>query len=114
MLDEDSTFRANSSRIEQNTANTTNSPSFTAALTSTTTVRIPVVVHVIYNVNKPQENISAAQIASQIKVLNDDFRKMNADANKVPSLFSGLASDTNIEFYLATTTPTGAAYRYYS
>ncbi|MDX1904320.1 MAG: GEVED domain-containing protein [Thermonemataceae bacterium] len=75
----------------------------------TGTVTIPVVVHVIYNSSKTQENISAAQIQSQIDVLNEDYRKLNADRTKVPSLFSSLASDTEIQFVLATTTPTGAA-----
>ena len=40
-------------------------------------VTIPVVVHVVYNNNT--ENISDAQVLSQITVLNDDFRRLNAD-----------------------------------
>src|SRR6185503_13125389 len=39
---------------------------------------IPVVVHVVYN-TAPQ-NISDAQINSQITVLNQDYRRLNADA----------------------------------
>src|SRR5690606_32592405 len=42
-------------------------------------ITIPVVVHVIYS--NSNENISDAQILSQIQVLNDDFRRMNSDAN---------------------------------
>lgn len=71
-------------------------------------ITIPVVVHVIYNSSKSQENISDAQINSQIAVLNEDFRKTNADHVNVPSLFSSLKADTEIQFALATTTPTGA------
>ncbi|MFN3315575.1 MAG: zinc metalloprotease, partial [Raineya sp.] len=72
-------------------------------------VTIPVVVHVIYNSAKPQENISDAQIQSQIAVLNEDYRRTNADHVNVPSLFSSLKADTEIRFVLASQTPTGAA-----
>ena len=70
-------------------------------------VRIPVVVHVVYNT--PEENISDAQIQSQLTVLNQDFRKLNADAANTPSAFAGLAGDANIEFCLATVDPNGNA-----
>lgn len=70
-------------------------------------VTIPVVVHVVWNT--AAENISDAQIQSQITVLNNDFRKLNSDAGNVPSAFSGLAADANIEFCLATTNPSGNA-----
>ncbi|WP_051203476.1 GEVED domain-containing protein [Hugenholtzia roseola] len=66
---------------------------------------IPVVVHVIYRTST--ENISEAQINSQIAVLNQDFRKTNADANNAPSEFAPLAADTEIQFVLATTDPSG-------
>jgi hypothetical protein len=68
---------------------------------------IPVVVHVIYNA--AAENISDAQIKSQIAILNDDFRRKNADATKVPSVFEPLAVDSQIEFRLASVDPLGAA-----
>ncbi|MDA7558748.1 DUF5011 domain-containing protein [Flavobacteriaceae bacterium] len=58
-------------------------------------ITIPVVVHVIYS--NPNENISDAQIVSQIQVLNDDFRRTNLDADGVWSQ----AADTEIEFCLA-------------
>jgi len=38
-------------------------------------ITIPIVVHVVYNT--AAENISAAQINSQIQILNEDFRRMN-------------------------------------
>jgi hypothetical protein len=63
---------------------------------------IPVVVHVIYNTS--QENISDAQIQSQIDVLNEDFRRLNSDAGNVPSEFAGLATDAGIEFQLVQVT----------
>ena len=68
-------------------------------------VTIPVVVHVVYNT--AAENISDAQIQSQITVLNQDFRKLNADVANTPGAFAGLASDSNIEFCLATVDPNG-------
>ena len=68
-------------------------------------VTIPVVVHVVYRV--PGENISDAQIASQLKVLNDDFQRRNADKIHTPQAFLGVASNTGISFQLATTDPEG-------
>ena len=61
---------------------------------------IPVIVHVIYN--SSQENISDAQIQSQIDVLNEDFRKLNSDVSGVPAEFT--AADLQIEFTLSQTT----------
>ena len=68
-------------------------------------VRIPVVVHVVHNT--PQQNISDAQIYSQIDTLSRDYRKLNADANSVPSVFKPLAADTRVEFQLAVRDPDG-------
>ena len=69
------------------------------------TVTIPVVVHVVYN--NATENISDAQILSQIDVLNDDFRRNNADAVFTAAGFLGVAADTEIEFCLASVDPSG-------
>ena len=68
-------------------------------------VTIPVVVHVVYNTTA--ENISDAQVLTQIDVLNKDFAKMNADAANTPSIFT--ASNTDIQFCMATVDPTGAS-----
>lgn len=70
-------------------------------------ITIPVVVHVVYNTSA--ENVSTAQIQSQIDVLNEDFRRQNADASNTPSIFVGVASDVEIEFCLATVDPDGNA-----
>ena len=64
---------------------------------------IQVVVHVIYN--SEEENISDAQVLSQIEVLNKDFRARNQDKNKVPEVWQGLAADAFIEFKLAKNDP---------
>ena len=66
-------------------------------------ITIPVVIHVVYN--HAGENISAAQIQSQLDVLNEDFRRMNSDADNTWSQ----ASDAEIEFCLATRDPNGDA-----
>ncbi len=62
-------------------------------------VKIPVVVHVVWK--NAVENISDAQIQSQIDVLNQDFRKRNADFKDVPGSFKTVAADCEIEFCLA-------------
>src|SRR5688572_13735277 len=61
--------------IEAQTANFIQQHS--AMKTTGTVINIPVVVHVVYNTSA--QNISDAQIKSQIDVLNEDFRKLNAD-----------------------------------
>jgi hypothetical protein len=61
-------------------------------------ITIPVVFHVVYNT--PQENISDAQIASQIDVLNEDFNLRNQDQRLVPSYFKDLKADVGIHFKL--------------
>ena len=60
-------------------------------------VTIPVVFHVVYNATV--QNVSSAAIAAQLKVLNDDFRKLNA----------GGLTDVEVQFVMAKRTPSGAA-----
>ena len=62
-------------------------------------VTIPVVFHVLY-ANSTQ-NISDAQIRSQLDILNADFRRQNADQDNIWSQ----AADTEIEFCLASFDP---------
>ncbi|MEL6986973.1 MAG: fibronectin type III domain-containing protein [Bacteroidota bacterium] len=62
---------------------------------------IPVVVHIVYR--NGTQNISESQILSQIDVLNEDFRRLNSDANNTwPQ-----AADSEIEFCMATVDPNG-------
>ena len=68
---------------------------------------IPVVVHVVYR--NAAENISDAQIESQIKVLNEDFRKKNSDVSHTPAPFAPLTGDARVTFKLATVDPDGNA-----
>ncbi|MCY7360557.1 MAG: zinc metalloprotease, partial [Ignavibacteria bacterium] len=69
-------------------------------------ITIPVVVHVVYKT--AAQNISTAQIQSQINILNADFRKLNADVSGVPSVFQSSVADCQINFCLATKDPNGA------
>ncbi|APX98990.1 GEVED domain-containing protein [Lacinutrix venerupis] len=66
-------------------------------------ITLPVVIHVLYR--NATENISVAQIQSQLDVLNEDFRRTNPDADNTWSQ----AADTQIEFCLATVDPNGNA-----
>ena len=68
-------------------------------------ITIPVVVHVLYN--NQSENISDAQIISQLNALNEDFRRQNKDAVNTPSAFRDVAADTRITFCLAKVDPSG-------
>ncbi|GAB3824817.1 M43 family zinc metalloprotease [Pontibacter rugosus] len=68
-------------------------------------ITIPVVVHVVYNTQT--ENISDEQILSQLAVLNEDFRRLNADAVNTPLYFQEYAADTRIQFCLASLDPAG-------
>ncbi len=43
-------------------------------------ITIPVVFHVLYQNEEEDENVDAARLTSQIDVLNEDFRRKNADA----------------------------------
>jgi hypothetical protein len=61
-------------------------------------IEIPVVVNVLYKTTA--ENISLAQIQSQIDVLNQDFNATNSDYNSVPALFSGVKANVGISFVL--------------
>jgi len=62
-------------------------------------ITIPVVVHVLYN--SSQQNISDAQIISQINILNQDYRRLNADTIQTPSVFQPVAADCGFQFALA-------------
>jgi PKD repeat protein len=66
---------------------------------------IPVVVHVIYN--DYTDNISRAQIEDALRVLNEDFRRQNADASSTRPIFQSVAADVEVEFALAKKDPNG-------
>lgn len=66
---------------------------------------IPVVFHVIHD-NGP-ENISDEQIQDAMRVLNDDFNKLNEDWDNVKEEFLDIVADVGITFRLAGLDPDG-------
>jgi hypothetical protein len=101
LLETDPVYRSNRLAIESFTA----ARAFAKAALPKV-VKIPVVVHVVYAT--AAENITDAQVKSQIDVLNHDYRKKNADISKIPAPFKALAADARIEFALATRAPNGS------
>lgn len=66
---------------------------------------IPTVFHVIHQGGS--ENISKEQIEDQMRILNEDFRRLNADASNTRAEFLPVAADANVEFRLAKLDPQG-------
>jgi len=71
---------------------------------------IPIVVHIVHNGEGEGSgaNIPLTQIQEQVRIINEDFRKKNADTSRTPAPFKAVSSDTNIEFRLAVQDPDGA------
>src|SRR6476660_9614174 len=79
------------------------------------TIKIPVVVHILYHL--PGENISDEKVYSQIDMLNKCYRRTNADTANTPARFKSRAADCEIEFQLAISDPkrgntTGIIHKY--
>ena len=70
-----------------------------------TVFKIPVVVHIIYD--DAGDNISDKQVKDAIAVINEDFRRLNADTVDTRSAFLGVATDCEIQFELAKLNPQG-------
>jgi hypothetical protein len=68
-------------------------------------IMIPVVVHVLYK--SADQNISDAQVKSQIAVLNRDYRLLNTDTTLTPQVFRNRRADVRIQFCLAQVDPNG-------
>jgi hypothetical protein len=72
-----------------------------------TVLTIPVVFHVVYTTT--EQNISTAQLQSQIDVLNEDFNAANTDVSSVPAAFQSQIGNASIHFVLAARDPQGNA-----
>jgi len=70
-------------------------------------ITIPVVFHVVYRTSG--ENIPDQRLLDQLQVLNDDYRKLNADAVNIPSAWQSIAADCEVNFCLAVRDPQGNA-----
>lgn len=101
LLEQFPAFRATQMRLEGATARRREAPMNMAKMTI---VRIRTVVNVVYRTNT--ENVSDAQIKSQIAVLNKDFRAANPDRTQTPEPWNGLVTDSRIEFKLVKVTRT--------
>ncbi|WP_448528083.1 M43 family zinc metalloprotease [Raineya sp.] len=75
--------------------------------------KIKVIIHVVYQTSQAtiangSENIPYAQAISQIRVLNEDFQRTNADASQTRSFFQTVAGAfPDLEFEPATQDPLG-------
>ncbi len=68
-------------------------------LTKTQSVyTIPVVVHIVWK--DSTENLADSVVLSQMDVLNEDFRRLNADAGNLRPMFDSVVGDPMIEFTL--------------
>jgi hypothetical protein len=94
-------FRAAQMRLEGTTERRTQMR-FDAAKAKLVTIKT--VVNVVYKT--PEQNISDAQINSQIAALNKDYRAANPDRNQTPTPWKGLVSDVRMEFKLVKVTRT--------
>jgi len=68
---------------------------------------IKTVVNVVYKTD--EQNISDAQIRSQMTAMNKDFRATNPDKSRVPAPWHGLVSDARTQFKLVKVTRTKTA-----
>ncbi len=68
-------------------------------------ISIPVVFHVVYKT--AAQNIADERLFEQLEILNNDFRRLNADSVNTPALFTAAAADFEIEFCLASVDPDG-------
>jgi hypothetical protein len=101
LLEKYPAFRTNLLQLEQATSKRR---AARFDLAAAPVVVIDTVVHVVHS--SAAENVSDAQIESQIAVLNADFRGTNPDRKKVPAPWAGLASDSRVSFRIADVTRT--------
>ena len=101
LLEEYAPFRARQARIELATAR---GRSALAVAAKPPLVTVDVVVNVVYKTDA--QNVSDAQVKSQVAVLNRDFSAKNPDRKKVPEPWKGLVTDSRVRFKLAKVTRT--------
>jgi hypothetical protein len=101
LLERYPSFRASQMRLE---AATSRRRDTTVNLRQVKLVTVKTVVNVVYRTE--DQNVSDAQVRSQIKVLNQDFRAKNPDRTQTPQAWKGLVIDARIQFRLVKTTRT--------
>jgi hypothetical protein len=95
LLEQHPSFRARQFRLEQDF---TRRRSASVSLDKLKAVTVGVVVNVVYKTD--DQNVSDAQVESQIAVLNQDFGATNPDRSRVPAPWKGLVTDSRIRFKL--------------
>jgi hypothetical protein len=101
LLERYPSVRANQMRLE---AATSDRRDRRVDLKKSKIVTVKTVVNVVYNT--AEQNVSTAQIKSQIKALNKDFRATNPDKSQTPAPWTGLVTDSRIQFKLVKVTRT--------
>jgi len=101
LLEMNPTFRGNQFKLENDTAKLR---STAINLATVPVASINVIVHVVFNTDA--QNISDAQIKSQIDALNKDYRATNADRSKTPASWKSLVADPRVNFVLKDVTRT--------
>ena len=104
LLEQFPQYRANQMRLE---AATSAERDQGVSLKKPAIVTVKTVVNVVYNTD--EQNISQAQIASQFKAMNKDFRATNPDKSGTPAPWGGLVTDSRIQFKLVNVTRTKTA-----
>jgi Pregnancy-associated plasma protein-A len=101
LLETNPSFRGNQFKLEGDIAKLRTSA---INLRTVPIATIKVIVHVVWNT--PEQNISDAQIKSQIAALNKDFRATNPDKSKTPTPWKSLVADARVNFVLHAVTRT--------
>lgn len=96
-LNEDPGLRTRMEAIEEFTKKITDNPEGYRML-SNGNIEIPVVFNILYKT--AAQNVSLAQLQSQIDVLNEDYAGTNADHNLTTTYNNVKAGDINVRFVL--------------
>lgn len=95
LLEAHASFRSRQARLEAATLRRRSA----LALSAPKLVTVKLVVNVVYRTDA--QNVSDAQVASQVDVLNQDFAAANPDRKSVPEVWKGLVTDARLRFKLA-------------
>ena len=101
LLEKHPSFRASQMRLEGATSRRRDTG---VDLAKSKLVVIKTVVNVVYKTD--EQNISAAQINSQIAAMNKDFRATNPDKSQTPAPWVGLITDVRMQFKVVKVTRT--------
>lgn len=93
----DPTLSSRMQAIEEHTTNAIANKTF-SRIASDGVLEIPIVFHIIYQ--NSGENISLAQINSQVDALNEDFNQNNPGRNTIPNEFTGVEANVGVRFVL--------------